>query len=341
MLFSIVFRRVRRFVMSLRVPHWLKMAAGGLLTGVCGWAFLAMFGGRLVPIGPNYEAAGQILQRAHGTFELIVFGTMKLAATLFSLGVGGVSAMFVPLFLTGGSFGTAFAQFTGQPHALDLYAAAGMAAFLAAGYKTPLTAVIFVAEAAGGHSYIIPALIAAAVAYAVSGETSVLENQRLRETPEHSDLWRMPLAGVMRRQVTTVDAASTVSMFLDSLGEYPPHTAYPVLENSRAIGVVERGVASGISAEKRAETKVGEIAERNVPRVRPECELHEALRLLRGPREQHMLLIVSGDGDLEGIVTQTDLLDAFALGDSSADSRHVSRFAPDAKPSGPATPGEA
>ena len=41
-----------------------------------------------------------------------------------------------------------------------------MAAFIAAGYKAPLTAVVFVAETTGGHSYIIPSLIGAAVAYA-------------------------------------------------------------------------------------------------------------------------------------------------------------------------------
>ncbi|MGH7689421.1 MAG: chloride channel protein, partial [Gemmatimonadaceae bacterium] len=63
----------------------------------------------------------------------------------------------------------------------ELYAAVGMAAFIAAGYKTPLTAVVFVAEATGGHAFIIPALIGAAVAYAVSGGASVSGEQRLHE----------------------------------------------------------------------------------------------------------------------------------------------------------------
>jgi len=47
-----------------------------------------------------------------------------------------------------------------------------MTSFIAAGYKTPLAAVVFVAEATGGHALIIPALIGAAVAYAISGEAS-------------------------------------------------------------------------------------------------------------------------------------------------------------------------
>jgi chloride channel protein, CIC family len=181
MAFDITYRRLRAFSIRSSVPHWLKMTTGGMLTGLCGVWFVSMYHGRLVPIGPNYEAVPVILQATHGSVELVVFGMFKLVATLCSLGLGGVSAMFVPLFLTGGSFGMAFGQSVVHSAAPDLYAAVGMAAFIAAGYKAPLTAVIFVAEATGGHAFIIPALIGAAVAYGVSGEASVSGDQRLHE----------------------------------------------------------------------------------------------------------------------------------------------------------------
>ena len=181
MVFDITFRRVRTAVVGLSVPHWIKMTAGGALTGLCGLAFVSLFHGSLIPIGPNYEAVGNVLTQAHGSLELVTFGVLKLVATICSLGAGGVSAMFVPLFLSGGAFGVAFAQSVAHSPQIDLYAAAGMAAFIAAGYKTPLAAVVFVAEATGGHAYLVPALIAAAVAYAVSGEASVSGDQRLHE----------------------------------------------------------------------------------------------------------------------------------------------------------------
>jgi len=180
MTFSITFRRLRTWVVKWRVPHWLKMGLGGALTGLCGVIFLKIYHDALVPIGPNYEAVGLILGAHHSVSELIVFAGLKLCATIFTLGSGGVSAMFVPLFLTGGTLGTAFAQITQQP-ALELYAAVGMASFIAAGYKTPLAAVVFVAEATGGHAFIVPALIGAAVAYAVSGDASVSGDQRVSE----------------------------------------------------------------------------------------------------------------------------------------------------------------
>src|ERR1700678_2818022 len=181
MVFVTTFRRARSFFIKCPIPHWLKLAIGGLLTGFCGLLFLNIYPGDLVPIGPNYEAVGEILGKYHSTPQLLIFSGLKLAATLFTLAAGGVSAMFVPLFLTGGSIGTAFAQSVVHSPSLDLYAAVGMASFIAADYKTPLAAVVFVAEATGGHAFIVPALIGAAVAYAVSGDASASGDQRLHE----------------------------------------------------------------------------------------------------------------------------------------------------------------
>ena len=146
----------------------------------------------LIPIGPNYEAVREILAAVRIRRRCCcIFAVLKLAATICSLGSGGVSAMFVPLLLVGGCIGNAFGAI-GRPYAnaVDLYAAVGMAAFIAGGYKTPLTAVVFVAETTGGHSYIIPSLIGAAVAYAVSGEASVSGDQHLHEMVKIAELSR-------------------------------------------------------------------------------------------------------------------------------------------------------
>lgn len=181
MIFVLTFRRARTFCVRWSAPHWLKMTLGGALTGLCGLIFVHIYPGVLTPLGANYDAVRMVLNQHHSSAQLLVFGALKLAATLFTLAVGGVSAMFVPLFLTGSAIGTAFAQSIVHSAQPDLYAAVGMAAFISAGYKTPLAAVVFMAEATGGHAYLIPALIGAAVAYAVSGDASASADQRLHE----------------------------------------------------------------------------------------------------------------------------------------------------------------
>ena len=54
----------------------------------------------------------------------------------------------------------------------------GVAAFLGAGYRVPLAAVMFVAETTGRASFIVPALLAAVAAELVMGHSSVTTYQR-------------------------------------------------------------------------------------------------------------------------------------------------------------------
>jgi CIC family chloride channel protein len=54
----------------------------------------------------------------------------------------------------------------------------GVAAFLGAGYRVPLAAVMFVAEASGRPGFVVPALLAAVAASLVMGRSSVTTYQR-------------------------------------------------------------------------------------------------------------------------------------------------------------------
>ena len=322
MVFAITFRRTRNFVSAASIPHWVKMTAGGILTGVCGVAFLSLFKGPLVPIGPNYEAVANILQVHHSSLELVLFGVLKLAATLFTLGVGGVSAMFVPLFLTGGSFGVAFANSVVHSPEVHLYAAVGMAAFIAGAYKTPLTAVVFVAEATGGHAYLVPSLIGAAVAYAVSGEASVSGDQRLHEGVRIAELSKIPVRDVMQKQVILAEGDATLSAFAESVSRQELHAAYPVSEDRHVVGVIAMRSLGAVPVEKWESTRVNDLADRQAARISADCDVAEALRLLSQEGRQHMLLVQSPQGELEGILTKSDLLSALTLRNGNGRRRH-------------------
>jgi len=53
----------------------------------------------------------------------------------------------------------------------------GIAAFLGAGYRVPLAAIVFVAETTGRPGFVVPGLIAAVVAELVMSRMSVTEYQ--------------------------------------------------------------------------------------------------------------------------------------------------------------------
>jgi CIC family chloride channel protein len=313
MAFTITFRRARVFMVHWSIPHWLKLTMGGFLTGVCGLAFLSLYHGSLVPLGPNYEAVGEILGHHHSSLELVVFGVLKLAATLFTLATGGVSAMFVPLFLTGGSFGAAFAQSIVHSGSVELYAAVGMASFIAAGYKTPLAAVVFVAEATGGHAFIVPALIGAAVAYAISGEASASGDQRLHEGMRVQELRNVSVSQIMQPHIVSVLGSSTIRDFADDVCWHHHHTAFPVLAGDRVLGVIAVSALGATPPEQWSLTRVEEMTDRRAITILANCDVMEALRLLLRERGQHMLLVTSAQGKLEGILTKTDILSALRL----------------------------
>jgi CIC family chloride channel protein len=313
MAFVLTFRRVRRFFAGWSAPHWIKLGLGGLLTGVCGVVFLHSYNGPLTPLGPNYEAVDMILAGHHGTGELLAFGGLKLLATIFTLGVGGVSAMFVPLFLTGGALGTAFAQSIVHAPNAGLYAAVGMAAFISAGYKTPLAAAVFVAEATGAHAFIIPALIGAAVAYAVSGDASASGDQRLDESVRLQELADTPVSAVMRTQLIAAQGSMTVAEFVQGLTPHAHHEAFPVFDGPRWLGVVTLWDVLHLSPAKWATTEVQELIDSRMAQVPPECDLTEALRLLLGEHPQPMLLVVCHEGQMQGIVTKGDILNALKM----------------------------
>jgi len=205
---------------------------------------------------------------------------------------------------------------------VHLYAAVGMAAFIAGAYKTPLTAVVFVAEATGGHAYLVPSLIGAAVAYAVSGEASVSGDQRLHEGVRIAELSKVLVRDVMQKQVIFAEGDATLSAFAESVSRQELHAAYPVSEDRQVVGVIAMRSLGAVPVEKWESTRVNDLADRQAARISADCDVAEALRLLSQEGRQHMLLVQSPQGELEGILTKSDLLSALTLRNGNGRRRH-------------------
>jgi len=311
MVFAITFRRFRSFCIKLPVPHTSKMVAGGIITGLCGLLFVKLYPAvPLMPLGPNYEAVKEMLANPHSTQCLLVFGVLKGLATLFSLGVGGVSAMFVPLLLMGGSIGKVFGQSVVHVSGIDLYAAVGMASFIAAAYKTPLAGVIFVAETTGGLAFLIPTLIGSAVAYAVSGEASVSADQRLHEVAKLSGPTGIRVRQIMQSQVVGVQGDATVRSFFDNVANSFRHQVYPVFKGKQATGLISLWEISQVPADRWAQTRVEDVACKEITQISDDADLSEAVRLLKRQQRDRLLLVTGGDGTPVGIITDSDILQA-------------------------------
>jgi chloride channel protein, CIC family len=317
MAFSVTFRKFRAFMIRLPIPHPLKLLSGGLGVGLCGLGFATMLGGRLLPLGPDYEVVRSLLANHYSSMVVLFFFIAKAAAALLTLGSGGVGAMFVPLLLLGEALGRIFGQSIVHAQAVDLYCAIGMAAFIAAGYKTPLAAVAFVAETTGTPAYLIPTLIGAAVAYAASGEASVVFSQRLRQTPKLSQPVGLKAREIMRTQMVGAQADATLQEFFANVAANNRHPSYPVFSGNRAIGSISLWEIAQVPGSRWSSVKVGEVAHANLAQVELDTDLREVVRLMNQQQRHRLVMIIDADGAPAGLITPSDILFALSVEDEA------------------------
>jgi chloride channel protein, CIC family len=324
MAFSTAFRKLRASMIKLPIPHPLKLLLGGLGVGLCGLVFATLFGGRLLPLGPDYEVARNLLANQYSSLILVSFFIVKAAAALLTLGCGGVGAMFVPLMLLGESLGRVFGQSIVSAPAVDLYCAIGMAAFIAGGYKTPLAAVAFVAETTGTPAYLIPTFIGAAVAYAASGDVSVVLSQRLRQAPKLSQPIGLKARDIMRTQLIGAQSDATLQEFFSNIAANNHHPTYPVFKGKRAIGSISLWEVTQVPSSRWSAVKVGEVARSNLPQVELDTDLREVVRVMNQQQRHRLVLITDSDGVPAGLITPSDIISALSVEDepkSEAGSR--------------------
>ena len=101
---------------------------------------------------------------------------LRCLATSATVAGGGVGGLFIPLVVAGALTGALVGNIV-NPGDLDLFIVIGVAAFLGAGYRVPLAAVMFVAETTGRPSFVVPGLIAAVAAELLMGRASVTTYQ--------------------------------------------------------------------------------------------------------------------------------------------------------------------
>ena len=172
--FAWMLRRAKRIAATtpalLRVP-----IVGATLAGT--FVLARATGGANLTTGPGYDTIRWALDPSRSLWAVAVILVLRATATSATVAGGGVGGLFIPLVVAGALAGRVVG---GSIHALDtsLFTVVGVAAFLGAGYRVPLAAITFVAEATGRPGFVVPGLLAAVVAGLVMGRSSVTAYQR-------------------------------------------------------------------------------------------------------------------------------------------------------------------
>ncbi len=170
--FSWLIRMAKAF--TLRPIVLRLVVSGGGLTAL--FVVSRLLTGESLTLGSAREVF-LWLGESHAVWLLAAVFFLRCFATALTLAGGGVGGVFIPLVVGGAIVGRGVGELVND---LDptLYVLLGMAAFLGAGYRVPLAAVVFVAETTGQPGFIVPALFAAVTAELVMGEQSITSFQR-------------------------------------------------------------------------------------------------------------------------------------------------------------------
>ena len=227
-----------------RLPvHWMWWPAlGGVVVGL---------GGLLEPraLGVGYDVIGDLLQ--HHLLPVAALGLVlvKVVVWVVALGSGTSGGVLAPLLMIGAGLGSVMSGWLqgGDP---QLWALLGMTAILAGTMRAPLTAVVFAFELTHATGAFLPALLGSAIAYGftvIVMPRSIL-TEKIARRGRHvyreygvDPLERHFIHEVMTRNVIVVPAGSPAGEVLATwFGNDQQHRAYPVTEEDRLIGMVDR-----------------------------------------------------------------------------------------------------
>jgi CIC family chloride channel protein len=270
---------VRAKQVSGRTNPWVRAAAAGVGLGGLAAASYALFGSALT-LGPGYDNLEWAFNPHRAVILVVALLLMRAAAAVLTVAGGGAGGLFLPLI--------------------------GVSAFLGAGYRVPLAAVVFAAEASGRPGFIVPGLIAAMVSQLFMGSASASAYQMAARAGHLERRFPLPLASALRTDAATAAPDLTLDEFFreHAVGLREPATV--VVEEGRYLGVIRVEELAETPQERWASTPVSDLMRMDFPTANPRWRLRDALRAME-KADIDLLPVVEGERFV-GVVTTAEIL---------------------------------
>lgn len=304
-LFAAAIRWCKRFAHD--TPAAVHVGAGcAVLAGLA--VLTRLVYGQPFSLGDGEHAIEWVLDPKRGLGLVLLLLGVRAAATVFTLGGGGAGGLFVPLVVEGALLGRAIGSMIGSTDT-TLFAVLGVAAFLGAGYRVPLAAIMFVAETTGRPGFIVPGLIAAVVAELCMGTSVMSLYQTARPRGHLEARMDLPVATVLDAEVATLPPMATVAeLFTRHIVGRRQRVVCVIDEAGQLLGLVGINTLSRVEQADWASTAVGDVVNRDVPSVGLRWTIGRALALME-ETARDVLPVTDGDGRFAGVVRLADVLE--------------------------------
>jgi hypothetical protein len=282
----------------------VRTAAGGLLLAGTVLVGHAALDEGLV-LGPGYHALEWTLDPDRAVWAIVVLGTLRVIGTVATVGGGGTGGLFIPLVIQGALVGRAFGGVFDASNP-TLFPLVGIAAFLGAGYRVPLAAVVFVAEATGRAGYVVPGLIAAVVAQLVVGHGSLSPYQVAGRVGHLERRLGLPLVAFVDADARTVPPDATVHEFFWQHLVGTRQQSVPVVDGAAYLGLARAEDLSGVPRDDWPTTPVSAVMTTEVPVAATSWSVSDAVRAMQAADVDR--LAVCDDGRFVGVISAADLV---------------------------------
>lgn len=295
--FAWMLQKAKTAPQRFRMRWCLSASAAGLAVLV--W-LTSRFYDAPFALGPGYEAITWAADPAQGLVAVAFLFVIRGVASVLAVGGGGVGGVFIPLVVEGALLGRLVgAVLPGE--GASLFPLVGMAAFLGAGYRTPLAAVMFVAESTGRPGFVVPGLLATALAQLVMGRTSVSPYQHAVRAGHVERRLRLPISAGVVTDVYTCSADATVEELIHVDFLAARAEAIPVVDGPRYLGMVLLTDVARVPREERDVRTAGEVMRDDLPIAHPSWSLRQAVIAMEEADIDRMAVIA--DDRLVGVIT--------------------------------------
>ena len=261
-------------------------------------------------LGAGYDVITWATDPHRGLWLVAGLFVLRLFATAATQWGGGTGGSFVPLVVQGALLGRLVQgglNELGASAAGNLFVLVGMAAFLSAGYRVPLAAVMFVAETTGKPGFIVPGLLACGVADLLMGRRPASPYQQVMRTGHVERRVELPVQRAVRAAGYTVTPETTVD---DLLQEHFPTArtrALPVVNaDGTFVGVVRQADVTAVPRAERASTPVSSILS-GIATIDPAVPLRHAIELMHAEDVEN-LAVVDENRFFFGMLTLADIV---------------------------------
>jgi len=302
----------RAFVWLLRVAKdWSATApvplrlvvGGGGLAATAALGFL-LYDGSPVTIGPGYRAIAWSLGDRAFHLVLLLF-VLHAIATACTIAGGGAGGTFIPLVVQGWLLGRVVTSAVGS--STSLFPVIGASAFLGAGYRTPITGVVFVAESTGRPGFVVPALVATAISQLAMGRSSITPYQRSRRPSLLERRFDLPVTAALVPDPDVCHPDMTLDELVDHHFLRARAKTIPVLgDDGSYLGMVRLDDVVAIPRDERAATSAGDVMRDDAPIAHAEWDLRQAMRVMEEADVDR--LAVLDRGRLVGVVTTSEIV---------------------------------